>query len=334
MILKKSILEGYSNQLEIARCGQCLATIVFLFLAFDGKTQQRTDTTYWRSGGSSALTLSQVSLTNWAAGGQNSVAINANFSGFANRTKNRGKWENSLDLAYGLINQEESSGFSKSDDLINFVTKYSYKINKSNRKWFFTSLLDFRTQFDAGFATTAEIEQISDFMAPGYLTLGTGVSYDPTDQLSFSYQPLTGKFTFVLNQMLADEGAYGVDPVILAEDDSTILIPGKRSRAEFGSFFRAKYKNDIFESRLELFTGYTENRGEIDVNWQNSLIMKVTKVISINVFAHLIYDNDILIGRDNDNDGEIDEGTEKARVQFKSVLGVGLAYKFGAQKPK
>ena len=297
-------------------------------------TSAQQDTTYWEIGGNTALTFSQVTLTNWAAGGQNSIAINSNFGIFANRIKDRGKWENSLDLAYGIINQEESSGFSKSDDLINLVTKYSYKMNAIGGKWFFTALMDFRTQFTDGFATPNEIERISDFMAPGYLTVGSGVSFDPSDELSFSYQPITGKFTFVLDQELANQGSFGVQGAVLDADGVSVLMPGKTSRAEFGSFFRAKFKNDVFESKLELFTGYTENLGEIDINWQNALIVKLTKAISMNAFTHLIYDKDILIGRDNDNDGEIDVGTEKPRVQFKSVLGVGLAYKFGAKKPE
>lgn len=305
----------------------CLALLVASMAAFG---QQ--DTTYWRVGGNTALTFSQVSLTNWAAGGQNSVAINSNFGVFANWIKDRSKWENSLDLAYGVINQEESSGFSKSDDLINFVTKYSYKMNTSSGKWFFTGSLDFRTQFTEGFATPEEVERISNFMAPGYLTVGSGISYDPSDQLSFSYQPVTGKFTFVTDQDLADQGAFGVDPAVFDTDGVTVITPGKTSRAELGSFLRVKYKNEIFESKLELFTGYTENQGEVDVNWQNALVVQLTKFLSANAFTHLIYDKDILIGLDDDGDGVVDDGSEKPRVQFKSVLGLGLAYSFGSQK--
>lgn len=304
--------------------------LTLLVAGIAGYGQQ--DTTYWRVGGNTALTFSQVSLTNWAAGGQNSVAINSNFGVFANWIKDRNKWENSLDLAYGVINQEESSGFSKSDDLINFVTKYSYKMNTSSGKWFFTGSLDFRTQFTEGFATPEAVERISNFMAPGYLTVGSGISYDPSDQLSFSYQPVTGKFTFVTDQDLADRGAFGVDPAVIDADGVTVITPGKTSRAELGSFLRVKYKNEIFESKLELFTGYTENQGEVDVNWQNALVVQLTKFLSANAFTHLIYDKDILIGIDDDGDGVVDDGSEKPRVQFKSVLGLGLAYSFGSQK--
>ncbi|MFH6981825.1 DUF3078 domain-containing protein [Marinoscillum sp. 108] len=277
------------------------------------------DTTYWVSGGFVAATFSQVSLSDsWSAGGTENVAINGATGLFADYKKARSTWENSLDLGYGMINQN-NQGFQKSDDKINFVTKYGYRIKEGNANWFFSGLLDFRTQFDEGFTQTEDGRDslISKFMAPGYLTMGLGIDYKPNPKLSFNYIPLTGKFTFVNDQTLADKGAYGVDP-------------GSKSRAELGSFLRIKYKDEVLknvnvETRLELFSNYIKDFGTIDVNWQTTVVMKVNKVLSANLFTHLIYDKDIKT--------QTDEG-EEARVQFKSVFGVGLAYNFGAQRAK
>lgn len=294
---------------------------------------QTQDTTYWKVGGISALTFSQVSLTNWAAGGQNSAAINFNYGMFADYHKGRTKWENSLNVAYGLIKQGDND-FEKSDDLLNVVTKFGYQINNDNEKWFFSALLDFKTQFAKGFDPENGDQLISDFMAPGYLVIGTGVDYYPNEFLSFSYIPVTGKFTFVTVQELADRGDYGVDPAVFDTDGVTVLTPGKNSRAELGSFFRAKYQKGTFESRLELFTNYIENFGKIDINWQNGLVVPLTKVLSSNFFTQLIYDDDIKIGKDDNGDGQILEadGEFKSRVQFKSVIGLGLTYQFGVKK--
>lgn len=286
---------------------------------------QNSDTTYWKYGGAGSLTFSQVSLTNWASGGENSTAINASFGIFANRTKARGKWENTLDLAYGIVKQGNND-LVKSDDQINVSTKYGHRIMKENAKWFFSGLVDFKTQFNEGFATPLQVNLISDFMAPGYLVIGAGGDYYPNDKFTFSYIPLTGKFTFVNVQSLADKGAYGVEGAVYADDGVTVITPGKNTRAEVGSFFRAKYKNDIFESRLELFTSYIDSFGTIDVNWQNALVMNVTKWLTMNISTQLIYDKDILIEDEN--------GVEDDRVQFKSVIGAGITYKFGAQKGK
>lgn len=301
-----------------------LPLVVCLIVLFSFQLKaQNTDTTYWTSGGFVAITFSNVTLSDsWAAGGAENMSINGATGLFANYAKDRTTWENSLDLGYGMINQD-NSGFEKSDDKINLVTKYGYQIKEGNSQWYFSGLLDFRTQFAIGEdvveSSTGEDSTvtISDFMAPGYLTIGLGVDYKPNKVLSINYIPLTGKFTFVNNQALADEGAYGVDP-------------GKKSRAELGSFLRIKYKDEVIknvnlESRLELFTNYIESFGTIDVNWQNTIVMKVNKVISANLFTHLLYDEDIKT--------ETENGPE-AKVQFKSVFGAGLAYNFGAQANK
>ncbi|WP_258099292.1 DUF3078 domain-containing protein [Marinoscillum pacificum] len=297
-----------------------LPLVIILVATLFTARAQNADTTYWTSGGFVALTFSNVTLSDsWSAGGAENMSINGATGLFANYAKARTTWESSLDLGYGMINQD-NQGFEKSDDKINLVTKYGYQIKEGNSQWYFSGLLDFRTQFAEGTVIAADgvsDSTISNFMAPGYLTVGLGIDYKPNKVISFNYIPLTGKFTFVNDQALADKGAYGVDP-------------GKKSRAELGSFLRIKYKDEVItnvnlESRLELFTNYIESFGTIDVNWQNTIVMKVNKVLSANLFTHLLYDKDIKT--------ETENGPE-AKVQFKSVFGAGLAYNFGAQLSK
>ncbi len=302
--------------------GSLLLTYTHLNAQGDTTTVEK-DTSYWTAGGLNSITFSQVSLNNWAAGGQNSVSINGYVGLFADLRKERQTWENSIDLAYGLVKQGDVD-FTKSDDKLNFVTKYGYQINNNNQKWFFSGLLDFKTQFTNGFATVERDSVISRFMAPGYLVLGLGVDYKPSKVFSINYVPVTGKFTFVMDDQLSALGAYGVDP-------------GSRTRAELGSFLRVKIKDEIFknvkvDSRLELFTNYVENFGNIDVNWQNGFVFKVNGWLTTNFFTQLIYDDDIKIEVDNNDDGTIDE--VGPRVQFKSVLGVGATFTFGDERKK
>ena len=54
--------------------------------------------------------------------------------------------------------------------------------------------------------------------------------------------------------------------------------------------------------------------------------MKVNKYISMSLNTNLIYDDDINIAKDTDNDGLIDENGP--RIQFKEIFGVGFSYKF------
>ena len=53
---------------------------------------------------------------------------------------------------------------------------------------------------------------ISEFMAPAYLTTGLGFTYDPGKIFTVVLSPAAWRGTFVLNDRLSDEGAYGVDP--------------------------------------------------------------------------------------------------------------------------
>ena len=83
-----------------------------------------------------------------------------------------------------------------------------------------------------------------------------------------------------------------------------------------------------------MFSNYTNNPQNIDVNWDNILNMKVNKYISASITTSLIYDDDVKIAVLKD------DGTPKVRAdgatpevgprtQLKYVLGVGFAYTFG-----
>lgn len=303
-----------------------LAVIFYLGILSAGSVSaQEKDTTYWKSGGFLGLTFSQVSLSDsWAAGGNENISLNGAALLFADYKKARTTWENSLDMGFGQINQN-GKGFEKSDDKLNAVTKFGYQIKNGNTQWYFSGLLDFRSQFAAGYEKLTDsngkdsLVTISKFMAPGYLTLGLGIDYKPNPKLSFNYIPVTGKFTFVNDQRLADKGAFGVKP-------------GEQFRAELGSFLRVKYKDEIIknvnlDTRLELFSNYIKDFGTIDVNWQNAIVMKVNQVLSANLLTQMIYDKDIKTTKEDGTEGE-------AKVQWKSVFGVGLAYNFGAQRKK
>ena len=81
----------------------------FLMLAILGyavQAQEQSDSIpSWSTGGNTSFTFSQVSLTNWSAGGKNSMAGTFLFKTFANYKKNRVIWDNGLDLGYGLTKQ-------------------------------------------------------------------------------------------------------------------------------------------------------------------------------------------------------------------------------------
>lgn len=280
----------------------------------------------WKVGGVVSLNLTQVSLTNWSAGGENSISINGIISLFANLKKGNSTWDNSLDLGYGFIQQGKTDA-RKTDDKIDFTSKYGQKAFKN---WYYAGLVNFKSQMTAGYNYPDDSTEISNFLAPAYILGAIGLDYKPSEVFTLFISPITMKMTLVNDQILADAGAFGVEA---AEIDTAgnIITNGKNSRAEYGGYLRALLKKDVMknvslQTKLELFSNYSEEPGNIDVNWEVLISMKVNKYISATISTQLLYDHDIDISVDNNNDGIID--AVGPRTQFKEVLGVGFSYKF------
>jgi hypothetical protein len=149
-------------------------------------------------------------------------------------------------------------------------------------------------------------------MAPGIITLALGMDHKPSENTSVFISPITGKTTFVNNDSLSNEGAYGVNP-------------GKKSLHEYGSLLSVKYKNEILKninlnSKVSFFSSFGNNPENIDVNWEMAINMKVNKYFTTQIRTHLIYDHDTKIADDM--------GTLAPRVQFKEAFGFGIAYSF------
>ena len=294
-------------------------------LAQDAESDSTAEAGPWKVGGRIGVNFSNVSLSNWAGGGQESVSGTANALFTADYEKDKVKWKNSLELGYGLIQQGEGE-VVKSDDQINFASVYTRNFRP---KWSYSGTMTFRSQFAPGYnppdsQTSANL--ISDWLAPAYFQAAIGIEYSPFDYLQFSFYPATYKLTIVMDQNLADNGDYGVEAAV-RDTAGNIITSGENFRSEIGGSFQMVFKKEILknvelESNLNLFSNYLEDPTVIDVNWVNNLNMKINEFMTASFLTNLIYDQDIKIAAENDpND-------VAPRVQFKSVLGIGLAYKF------
>lgn len=279
---------------------------------------QTDSTKNWTRGGVFGLNFTQASFTNWAAGGVNSVSGQVYMNLFSNYKKGENTWDNTLDMAYGLLQQGKSSLLRKTDDKIDFTSKYGRKAFSD--KWYYSALANFKSQFMPGYnyETDTSKTKISDWLAPAYGLIALGMDYKPNTKFTLFLSPLTGRITIVNDGALSAIGAFGVKP-------------GETIRNEFGGYLRAQYRADVIQNvnltyRLELFSNYLDRPQNIDVNTELLLIMKVNKYISASVNLQAIYDNDINIKTDTDNDGVLD--SSGPRLQFRQVLGIGFSAKF------
>lgn len=271
---------------------------------------------YWKDGGQINFNMQQVSLTNWAAGGQSSLAVGAKIESFANYEKNGAVWQNRFKIAYGLIrNGEARNRFVKTDDQIILNSKYSQKFSENI---LLSTSVNFQTQMDEGYKTekisgTDETRRvlISNFMAPGYLLASLGISYRDGDAITATLAPFTGRFTFVLSDSLSEAGAFGIRP-------------GDRIRPEAGISFTGSYKKTVWENvsflgNFNLFSNYEKFPNTV-INLEASFNLKVNDYLSSNISSQLIYDDDIILTRN--------DGTKGRDVQIKNVINVGFTFGF------
>lgn len=280
-----------------------LTLLTILLFAVLGLFSQTPDTTYWQKGGNFAINATQVSFTNWAAGGQNAVAGVSKLNLFASYNKDKTSWENILNLGYGL-SKVEGLALQKNDDIIDFQSKLGIK---ASQKWFYSGLLSFKSQFAPGYSDATNTTKISNYLSPGYLTMAFGMDYKPNKIFSLVLSPVTGKLTIVTDPDL--DGQFGVEA-------------GKQTRIELGASVNTSIKKDIMKNvtlatDLGLFSNYLNEPQNIDVDWKIALNMKVNEFISASINTQLLYDADIIDATDG-----------KAKIQFKELIGVGLAFKF------
>ncbi|MBK6539759.1 MAG: DUF3078 domain-containing protein [Flavobacteriales bacterium] len=293
--------------------------------AMQARTPADTTGKLWTTGGSFQVNLTQVSLTNWAAGGFNSLGGIAQFNGFANRHKGRYVWDNSLALAFGgQLQSAQGESYSdgtpiKTDDRIELNSKWGYELKKP---WYFATLAQFKTQFTEGFDATGN--RISNLFAPAYLIVGVGFDYRPSDDFSVFMSPATMKMTMVNDKTLfggstdPDLRVYGVKN-------------GSTTELELGGYIRAQYKKELaknitFLTRGDLFSNYLRNPQNIDVTWENLFTFKVNDWFAATLSTMLIYDHDIDVPKLKEVDG-VKVPAPGPGTQFKQTLGVGLTLK-------
>lgn len=275
------------------------------------------DLAWWENKNSIGFDISEMAFVNWTAGGQNSISglLKIYFS----RTfqKEYSLWKTEIFARYGMNKQQERE-WRKTDDQIRINSTYGYRKNEDS-KWYYTVKLNFNTQFTNGYKYPNTENPISRFFSPAYLFVGAGAQYNLREKHFFIYlSPMTFKSTFVLDETLSNQGAYGVDP-------------GKKLRKEFGAGIQSHWETEIFKNvaminRIGLYSDYLNSFGSIDVDWELIFKFKINDIFQANIGAHLIYDDDIKFEEDKDGDG-IPE-TYGARVQLKQQLTVGVLYNF------
>ena len=147
--------------------------------------------------------------------------------------------------------------------------------------------------------------------------------------------PLAGKVTFVMNQELADKGAFGVKKGYYNQD--SIWIPGENIAPAIGINVIINYKQPISKSinyttMLNTFYNYLERRDDdrlrLDVNWENTIHFTITKFLSTILFVHLKYDHNTTFPKYEEIEGVQTVVDNVPKLQFKESIGIAFLHKF------
>jgi len=285
---------------------------------------------FWQSINLLGLNFSEVAFVNWNAGGNNSVSALANVRFERNYKFRYIQWENYLEMRYGL-NAQDNQKLRKTDDALRVSSTFGYRRDTISN-WYYSAKANFNTQFSNGYKYPDRTAPISRLMSPGYFFLGAGTSYiSEGRKFNLYISPLTQKTTFVLDQDLADKGSFGVEKAIL-DADGNVIQQGKNIFLELGFLITNNWeaqiaKNIALKHRLSLYTDYLRRFGNVDVDWELNMDLRVNEYIVTTLGTHIIYDDDILFDPISDADRNvIDPGEPK--IQFKQLLGVGVSYNF------
>ena len=273
------------------------------------------------------LYLNQVSFTNWNAGGTNSISAILSGKATARYKQEKLFWNSTLNLRYGL-NKQDNLPLFKTEDVIEVISNFGIEKNPTSN-WFYSARFNLNTQFANGFSSPDGGDPISKFLAPGYVFMGLGMEYGRhIERLSFYASPFTLKTTFVLDSELANKGAFGVDPAIY-DLEGNIIKAGRKVRQELGILLTNQFEEDVFEnikvnSLLRLYTDYINSFGNVDLDWELNIDMKVNRYVQATLGSHLRYDNDIKVELQTNEITNEEIVIKGAKLQWKQILGVGV----------
>lgn len=324
------VLKKYSVFVFLVFCSFSFANTARLKSNDSIKTETDSLKTVWKNYNRASLDINEVTFVNWNAGGANSVS--GLFGLESERTYKKGHlvWENRIALRIGL-NKQQDQGLRKTDDLLELNSRFGFRKDTLSN-WYYSANFSFKTQFANGYNyANSENDPISKFMAPAYLFLGVGTIYgERIEEFSAYLSPLTLKSTFVLDQELANAGAFGVTPAKYNETEN-LISEGCKYRGEFGVLLTSAYESEILENisvrnELSLYTDYLNDFGNFDVDWQINFQFVVNDFVKASLGSHLKYDNDIKItSQVVDSEEKLISG---AKVQWKQLLGLGVSVDF------
>ena len=308
---------------KVAADAQSQAAAIIKTTQADNDAEKKSN---WKVSGILTFNASATSLVNWAAGGNNNInmvaAANVSFlyknGPFA--------WDSNIDTDFGESFVDNNlHKWQKTNDKLNISTKFGWEMAKS---WYLTALGSFKTQYAPGYDYSQEIlTPISKIMTPSYTDISLGIDWKPSSIFSIYVSPIAGRITTATTDELRAK-YFGADYVEKYLNPETRFCT-RNYQAEFGASLKAGVNYAAIDnlkiiSTVTVFTPYSA-KPHVDLDWDFSISYQFIKVLNVSLGTQLKYYDRVLFDKLDDAGNIIGQGP---RVQFKTILGVGIGYSF------
>lgn len=285
-------------------------------IAFKKITPVSIDAPMWKSNGSTNIQFSQSYLSDWVAGGENSLTALSVLKYNKSLVYGKRIWDNDFEYKLGYIKAGEGP-LQKNEDKLEINSKYGHV---AFNNWYYSFLFNFKTQFLRGYDYPNDSIPISGFLSPGYLVFSFGLDYKPNKNLTFLISPITSKFTLFADTSNYDQTRFGVGI-------------DEKIKKEIGAYIKTVSvlkigKNIVLENKVNFFTNYIDNPQNIDIDWEATLNFQLNEYIKFSLNGHAIYDDDVEIPVYEEIDGIKTKTGITKNLQWKEIFSIGFIYKF------
>jgi hypothetical protein len=253
--------------------------IILLLLVFSVSGISQTDSLKqkpWTFSGVAGLNINQIALSNWSAGGDNSIAWTMTWNFGALYQSGAWKVNNNLKLAYGRT-KLGSDEYRTNDNEFYLENILVYEL-----KWavspFFSNTV--RTTLSEGYNYKVNPAlKIADFFDPGYITQSLGFTYDKLGNIKTRLG-------------IALQEIFTKDFTGYSDDSKTTEIEKFKLETGFESVSEADFKIDdnvFLNSKLRLFSRF-KTLDVWDVRWDNTITAKISKYFNVNLNILTLYE--------------------------------------------
>ncbi len=268
-----------------------------VFAETDEAKADSTEKSPWETSMLTGLNISQIALSNWAEGGENSLTWTVYLNWDADYTSEKWKFSNEFKVKYGRTKLGDQE-FRINDNEIYNESVLAYRLGWEVSPFFSNT---FRSVVDRGYDYKVDPKvETSNFFDPAYITQSVGFTYDKLTNFKT-------RLGIAIQESFADKHAD-----LYTDDEETSEIETFKLETGIESVSSANYTLDdnlLLKSKLRLF-GTFEEIERWDVRWDNTIVAKINSHLNVNLSVLVIYEEKVL-----------------PKTQLKEALQIGFTYK-------